>query len=135
MVDDGNSFWLHADALADSQVLVSERSVAACAGAAELTCDAARFAARADERFPFLHPDTIRDANKKRPGQPGYNPRTLHIPPDWFKKAKVSEGQRQWWDSPALAFHSLPTFPNQGSLTIREDVPLSANALCYLCNN
>lgn len=56
----------------------------------------ARYAKRAEDRFPFLSPQEIRDATRKRPGQPGYNPRTLYIPHDWFKKAKVSEGQRQW---------------------------------------
>ena len=65
------------------------------AGATELCSDAARFAMR-DEKFPFLAPDQVRDANKRRPDHPAYNPRTLHIPPDWFKKANVSEGQRQW---------------------------------------
>lgn len=55
-----------------------------------------RFAARAAERFPFLHPSKIRDAALKRPGDLGFNPRTLHIPKDWFVKAKVSEGQKQW---------------------------------------
>ena len=39
----------------------------------------------------------------------GYNPRTLHIPPDWFKKAKVSEGQRQW--CAPLPGHSPPASP------------------------
>ena len=66
-----------------------------CAGAMELCSDAARFASRAD-RFPFLAPEQIRDANRRRPDHPAYNPRTLHIPADWFKKANVSEGQRQW---------------------------------------
>ena len=65
-------------------------------GDVEPAGDIARYAKRAEERFPFLSPEQIRDANKKRPDQPGYNPRTLYIPHDWFKKAKVSEGQRQW---------------------------------------
>ena len=64
-------------------------------GAVELCSDAVRFAARTD-RFPFLAPDQLRDANKRRPDHPAYNPRTLYIPSDWFKKANVSEGQRQW---------------------------------------
>ena len=67
-----------------------------CAGAMELCSDAARFAIRAG-RFPFLAPEQIRDANRRRPDHPAYNPRTLHIPADWFKKANVSEGQRQWY--------------------------------------
>lgn len=55
-----------------------------------------RYTQRAAQRFPFLQADRIMDAHKRRPGQPGYNPRTLHIPPTWFKDNKVSEGQRQW---------------------------------------
>jgi hypothetical protein len=78
------------------------------AGAAEVTCDAARFVQRAEAKFPFLSPDNIRDANRKRPMQPGYNPRTLHIPPDWFKKEKISEGQRQWWEHSPSQHFCLP---------------------------
>ncbi len=65
-------------------------------GAVELCSDAARFATRTD-KFPFLAPDELRDASRRRPDHPAYNPRTLYIPPDWFKKANVSEGQRQWY--------------------------------------
>ena len=64
-------------------------------GAMELCSDAARFATRTD-KFPFSAPDQLRDANKRRPDHPAYNPRTLFIPSDWFKKANISEGQRQW---------------------------------------
>lgn len=55
-----------------------------------------RYAARAAERFPFLAPDKLRDAAGNMPSEEGYNPRTLRIPPEWFKAVKVSEGQRQW---------------------------------------
>ncbi|CAL8470971.1 g10513 [Coccomyxa elongata] len=79
-------------------------------GGVEPAGDIARYAKRAEERFPFLAPEQIRDANKKRPDQPGYNPRTLYIPPDWFKKAKVSEGQRQWWEFKAQHFDSVMLF-------------------------
>ena len=48
-----------------------------------------RFAARSAERFPFLHPSKLRDGAGVRPGQPGYNPRTLLLPPGWFKAQKV----------------------------------------------
>ena len=61
-----------------------------------MAADQERFAARAAERFPFLHPDKIRDGSLRRKGDPGFNPRTLHVPKDWFTKAKVSEGQKQW---------------------------------------
>lgn len=51
--------------------------------------DMERFAARDAERFPFLAPGKLRDAAGVRPGQPGYNPRTLWLPPNWFKAQKV----------------------------------------------
>ncbi|EIE20176.1 hypothetical protein COCSUDRAFT_18682, partial [Coccomyxa subellipsoidea C-169] len=76
----------------------------------EPASDMARYAKRAEDRFPFLSPQEIRDATRKRPGQPGYNPRTLYIPHDWFKKAKVSEGQRQWWEFKAQHFDSVMLF-------------------------
>ena len=52
---------------------------------------------------PSLHPAKIKDADGRRPNDEDYNPRTLYIPPNWFKAAKVSEGQRQWyvpWHAP-----------------------------------
>ena len=36
------------------------------------------------------------DAKKRRPDHPDYDASTLHIPGDWFKANKVSEGQQQW---------------------------------------
>lgn len=48
-----------------------------------------RFAARSAERFPFLATGKLKDDAGVRPGQPGYNPRTLMLPPNWFKTAKV----------------------------------------------
>lgn len=58
--------------------------------------DSDRYAARAAERFPFLRPDRIKDANGRRPDHADYDANTLWIPSTWFKEAKVSEGQRQW---------------------------------------
>ena len=37
------------------------------------------------QRFTFLHPDRIMDAQKRRPDHPDYDSRTLYIPPNWFK--------------------------------------------------
>ena len=48
-----------------------------------------RYAARSAERFPFLAPDRLKDAKGVRFGKPGYNPRTLMLPPNWFKTSKV----------------------------------------------
>lgn len=74
------------------------------------TNDASRFSSRDAARFPFLHPDKIRDSQKRRPSDPGYDPTTIHIPPDWFKTNKISEGQRQWWDFKASHWGSVLLF-------------------------
>lgn len=71
---------------------------------------AARFAARDAARFSFLLPENIRDAKKRRPTDPDYNPHTLYIPPDWFKKNKISEGQKQWWEFKAANWGSVLFF-------------------------
>ncbi|KAG2424293.1 hypothetical protein HXX76_014671 [Chlamydomonas incerta] len=78
--------------------------------AASMDGDAARFAERMASRFPFLHPDRIRDADKRRPDDPEYDPRTLHIPDTWFKDAKVSEAQQQWWNLKSANFDSVLLF-------------------------
>lgn len=36
-----------------------------------VAADAERFSVREAQRFPFLHPSKIRDANKRRPGEEG----------------------------------------------------------------
>ncbi len=42
----------------------------------------------AAQRYTFLHPDRIMDAGKRRPGHPDYDPRTLTIPPTFFKASE-----------------------------------------------
>jgi DNA mismatch repair protein MSH6 len=69
-----------------------------------------RFAQRESVRFPFLNPDTIRDAQRRRPDDPEYDPSTLYIPPEWYKQHKISEGQRQWWEFKALHWGSVLLF-------------------------
>ncbi len=39
-----------------------------------------------------------------------YDPRTLYVPPEWFKTAKVSPGQQQWWEFKAANFDSVLLF-------------------------
>jgi hypothetical protein len=34
----------------------------------------------------------------------------LYIPPDWFKRAKVTEAQQQWWRFKAANFNSVLLF-------------------------
>jgi hypothetical protein len=52
----------------------------------------------------------IRDAAKRRPSDPSYDPRSVHIPDDWFKRHKVSDGQQQWWRFKAQNFDSVLLF-------------------------
>ncbi|GIL69309.1 hypothetical protein Vretimale_13435 [Volvox reticuliferus] len=77
---------------------------------ASMEGEAARFADRMATRFSFLHPDSIRDANQRRPDHPDYDPGTLYIPPNWFKEFKISEGQQQWWNFKAQNFDSVLLF-------------------------
>lgn len=46
---------------------------------------AGRFAARMAQKFTFLRPDKIMDAQRRRPDHPEYDPSTLFIPPNFFK--------------------------------------------------
>ena len=43
----------------------------------------------------FLKPDKIKDKDKKSKEDPDYNPRTLHVPPDFLNQQ--TPAQRQWW--------------------------------------
>ncbi|KAK9282095.1 hypothetical protein L1049_005007 [Liquidambar formosana] len=54
-----------------------------------------RFGAREAEKLHFLG-EGRRDANRRRPGDVNYDPRTLFLPPDFLKS--LSGGQRQWWE-------------------------------------
>jgi hypothetical protein len=57
-----------------------------------------RFAQRYKEKkFSFMWPEKIRDKRKHRPTDDNYDPSTCHIPDDWFKTNKISDGQQQWW--------------------------------------
>lgn len=47
-------------------------------------------------KFEWLHPSRIKDAKGRRPGDPLYDKRTLHVPPDALRK--MSASQKQYWD-------------------------------------
>ncbi|XVF32881.1 hypothetical protein REPUB_Repub17cG0121200 [Reevesia pubescens] len=55
-----------------------------------------RFGKREAEKFHFLGLKERRDANRKRPGDVNYNPKTLYLPHDFLKS--LSGGQKQWWE-------------------------------------
>nr|GEX19456.1 DNA mismatch repair protein MSH7 [Tanacetum cinerariifolium] len=46
-------------------------------------------------KFDWLHPSKIKDANGRRPGNPLYDKRTLYVPPDVLRK--MSASQKQYW--------------------------------------
>ncbi|RZC33280.1 DNA mismatch repair protein Msh6, partial [Asbolus verrucosus] len=46
-------------------------------------------------RLDFLHPDKIRDINKRRPDDPDYDSRTLFVPQSFLDKQ--TPAMRQWW--------------------------------------
>ncbi|XP_057247295.1 DNA mismatch repair protein MSH6-like isoform X1 [Beta vulgaris subsp. vulgaris] len=54
-----------------------------------------RFGIREEQKFPFLGKDR-RDAKRRLPGDAGYDPRTLYLPPHFLNK--LTGGQRQWWE-------------------------------------
>jgi len=37
-------------------------------------------------KLPFLQPDKLQDASRRRPDDPKYNPRTLYVPKDFLDK-------------------------------------------------
>ncbi|XP_025192945.1 DNA mismatch repair protein Msh6 [Melanaphis sacchari] len=59
-------------------------------------------------KFEFLKPEKIRDANKKSPSDPNYNPRTLYVPEDF--KMTLTPGVRQWWELKAQHFDCILFF-------------------------
>lgn len=67
---------------------------------------------------PWLHQQAswlqdIRDANKRRPGDPGYDPTTLYYPkscPHPKFKPMFSPGQLQWWEIKAAHFDTVLFF-------------------------
>ncbi|CAA7388969.1 unnamed protein product [Spirodela intermedia] len=54
-----------------------------------------RFGKRETEKFRFLG-EGRKDANKRRPGDASYDPKTLYLPPEFLKS--LTGGQRQWWE-------------------------------------
>ncbi|CAH0760592.1 unnamed protein product [Diatraea saccharalis] len=47
-------------------------------------------------KLDWLKPDKIRDAKKRRPDHPDYDPTTLFVPPDFMNSQ--TPAHRQWWD-------------------------------------
>lgn len=64
-----------------------------CSPAEKMVHD--EMAKSAHNKFEWLNPLNIRDANKRRPDDPLYDKRTLFIPPDALRK--MSTSQKQYW--------------------------------------
>ncbi|KAJ1289623.1 hypothetical protein BS78_02G178900 [Paspalum vaginatum] len=60
-----------------------------------LTGEAAERFGQRDAKFKFLG-EGRKDAKGRRPGSPGYDPRTLLLPSQFLKS--LTGGQRQWWE-------------------------------------
>ncbi|XP_071443543.1 DNA mismatch repair protein Msh6 [Hetaerina americana] len=58
--------------------------------------------------YRFLQSHFIMDAQRRRPDDPDYNPRTLHVPED-FKK-NLTPAMRQWWEIKAHHFDCVLFF-------------------------
>lgn len=54
-----------------------------------------RFGMREKDKFKFLS-ENRRDANKRRPGDENYDPKTLYLPPQFLNS--LTGGQKQWWE-------------------------------------
>nr|CAI5861606.1 unnamed protein product [Callosobruchus analis] len=46
--------------------------------------------------LPFLKPEKVMDANKRKPSDPNYDPRTLFVPDSFLKDQ--TPAMRQWWE-------------------------------------
>ncbi|OWR41017.1 putative DNA mismatch repair protein Msh6, partial [Danaus plexippus plexippus] len=47
-------------------------------------------------KLDWLKPEKIRDATKRKPDHPDYDPSTLYVPPDFMKSQ--TPAHRQWWE-------------------------------------
>ncbi|XP_074317650.1 DNA mismatch repair protein MSH6-like [Silene latifolia] len=54
-----------------------------------------RFGIREEKKLPFLGKDR-RDAKRRLPSDPHYDPKTVYLPPQFLKS--LTGGQRQWWE-------------------------------------
>ncbi|XP_008451484.1 DNA mismatch repair protein MSH6 isoform X2 [Cucumis melo] len=82
--------------LSSMETKIKSESASVLKGINEIASDALeRFNSREAEKFRFLKEDR-KDANKRCPGDPDYDPKTLYLPPYFVKN--LSDGQRQWWE-------------------------------------
>lgn len=63
---------------------------------------------KARSKFEFLDPLVIRDANLRKPSDPLYDKRTLHVPKDVLDK--MSASQKQYWKTKSLYMDTILFF-------------------------
>ncbi|CAK1593977.1 unnamed protein product [Parnassius mnemosyne] len=59
-------------------------------------------------KLDWLKPEKIRDAKKRRPDHPDYDPTTLYVPPDYYNSQ--TPGHKQWWDMKSAHFDCVLFF-------------------------
>ncbi|RWS30600.1 DNA mismatch repair protein Msh6-like protein, partial [Leptotrombidium deliense] len=59
-------------------------------------------------QFEFLKAEKIRDANKRRPSEPDYDPKTLYVPHDFLRKQ--TPAHKQWWEMKSQHFDTVLFF-------------------------
>lgn len=68
-----------------------------------------RFNQANQQKYWFLEPDKIRDANKRSIDHPEYDPRTVYIPPEFWSK-HASPFEYQYWQIKCKHFDSIVFF-------------------------
>uniref|UniRef100_A0A914XGZ6 DNA mismatch repair protein n=1 Tax=Plectus sambesii TaxID=2011161 RepID=A0A914XGZ6_9BILA len=90
----------------DSNVSMNASQLSMNASQLSMVDDSAGRFAHLD--MDFLQPNNIRDAQKRRPTDPEYDPRTLYIPEAFFNKQ--SPGHQQWWRLKTTLFDTVLLF-------------------------
>ncbi|XP_041982809.1 probable DNA mismatch repair protein Msh6 isoform X2 [Aricia agestis] len=59
-------------------------------------------------KLEWLKPEKVRDAKRRRPNDPDYDPSTLYVPPEFLKSQ--TPAHRQWWDMKSTHFDCVLFF-------------------------
>lgn len=59
-------------------------------------------------KLEWLKPEKIKDAQKRRPDHPDYDPSTLYVPPEFYKSQ--TPAHRQWWEMKSSHFDCVLFF-------------------------
>ena len=81
--------------------------------------------AQARKNIEWLHPSRVRDGNGIRPGEPGYDKRTVTVPKH-VMEAK-SKSQRQYWETKCKYMDTVLFFKVVSSATLNDRAGSSLN--------